>query len=368
MAVPARFGIWSSARWGAAAVALLSFLGAAAADDKLALDAPIPDDVPPGTVLAIGDPTTQRALEYSGEIGKLPFKVEWARITGGPATLDAFRAKALDVGSAADIPPIHATWVGVPVKIVAVRLRKDPAAHPNYAIAVAPGSGIERLEDLRGKRIAFSPGQAQGALVLRVLRKLGIDKKEVTLVELPATSDVYANALAARLVDVAPLGGALNVKKYLDAYAKDGAKAFPHGLIDDPGVLWVRTETLQDPAKAAAIKQYVKFWARAVEWQYAHRDEWATRYYVKDQGLPQQDAELVARSVGEPEIPADWSEFIERQQATIDLLAVETGRKSFDARTLFDRRFERVIAEAIALDKAAKKPLADADAAGSKEQ
>lgn len=355
MSTPARPSSQSVLIAGAAlAAAFALHSGLAHAAQQLPLDAQIPDSVPPGVVLAIGDPTTQRSLEYSGEIKNLPFKVEWARITGGPNTLDAFRAKALDIGSAADIPPIHATWVGVPVKIVAVRLRKDPLEHPIYSIGVAPGSHIDRLEDLRGKRIAFSPGQAQGALVLRVLKKLGIDKKDVTLVELPATSDVYSNALAARLVDAAPLGGGLTVKKYLEGYAKEGARVFAHGLIDDPSVLWVRTETLQDPAKAAAIKQYVKFWGRATEWAQAHRDEWTTRYYVKDQGLSSDDAKSIVRSAGEYDIPANWDEFIRRQQATVDLLAKETGRKNFDAQILFDRRFEHLAGEGIAADKTAR--------------
>jgi sulfonate transport system substrate-binding protein len=89
----------------------------------LPLDAPLPRAVPPGTTLVIGDPTTERVLEHTGWIKQLPFTVKWAEIFGGPGVTEAFHAKVLDVGSAADVPPIHATWVGIPVKIVAVRLR-----------------------------------------------------------------------------------------------------------------------------------------------------------------------------------------------------------------------------------------------------
>ena len=55
------------------------------------------------------DAAGTRALR---EIDKLPFKVEWANISGGPQTLEAFRADALDVGAVADIPPLLATWTG----------------------------------------------------------------------------------------------------------------------------------------------------------------------------------------------------------------------------------------------------------------
>lgn len=107
-----------------------------------------------------------------------------------------FRADALDVGSVADIPPIHATWTGLKVKIIAAKFRKDPVAHPIYQLGIAPGVEVKTLADLRGKRIAFSPGQAQGALVLRVLQAAGLKKQDVNLIKLPSKGDTYPVALA----------------------------------------------------------------------------------------------------------------------------------------------------------------------------
>src|ERR1700722_10985398 len=83
-------------------------------------DAPIADTVPPGTTLVVGGPTLLPMFKLSGELAKLPFKVEFTTISGGPGVLDAFRANALDVGAGNDIPAIHETWVGFDVKIVAV--------------------------------------------------------------------------------------------------------------------------------------------------------------------------------------------------------------------------------------------------------
>ncbi|WP_318275482.1 hypothetical protein [Streptomyces pharetrae] len=53
---------------------------------------------------------------------------------------------------------------------------------------------------------------------------------------------------------------------------------------------------------------------------------------------------------GHPDIPADWTEAIERQQQTIDLLAKEQKRPAFEADVLFDRRFEPVGAAALAAE------------------
>jgi len=311
--------------------------------------APISNEVPAGTTLVVGDPTTQRVLEYTGWDKKLPFKIQWAAISGGPGVTEAFQAKAIDIGSAADIPPIHAQWVDIPVKIVAFRLRENPLAHPVYVIGVSPKAKIDTLKQLKGKRIAYSAGQAQGAVVLRTLHALGIKASEVTLVDLPATSDVYTGALAAGQVDAAPIGAGLPAKRYLDHYAGDGAQVLRHPPFrDDPGLLYARAETVQDPAKAAAIRAYVEFWARAQQWINANREEWVDAYYVKDQGVSAADAQVIVRAAGAPEIPRDWSDIIALQQQTVNFMAEGIGREPFDASILFDRRFETFAADAIA--------------------
>lgn len=341
-------------RTALAALAAVS-LAACQGDDRaanvasLALDAPIPDKVPPGVELVIGDPANQAVIRHNGWEKELPFKVTWAQIAGGPAVTEAFHAGALDVGSAANIPPIHATFVGIPIKIVAVTLRKDPATHPSWVIAVGPKAKIASLADLRGKKIAFAAGQVQGEVVLRVLKQQGLTTKDVTLVELPSTGDVYPNALASGLVDAAPLGTGAPSKRYLQNYGRDGAKVLAHGAFrDDLGVLYVREETLKDAGKAAAIRDYVKLWARAQAWKQAHREEWTQLYYVKNQGLSPADARSVVEAGGDIVVPGDWAEARKMQQGSIDLLASETGRKPFGAAGLFDRRFETIGATAFA--------------------
>ncbi|WP_344476021.1 ABC transporter substrate-binding protein [Nonomuraea monospora] len=312
----------------------------------LAADAPLPTTVPKGTKLIVGDPPTKVALQLSGEIGKFSFDIEWANLSGGPQTSEAFRADALDVGAVAEIPPIHAVWTDLPAKIVASKFRQDPLAHPTYELGVAPGVSVRALADLRGKKIAYSPGQAQGALVLKALKKAGLTKDDVTLVELPSTGDVYPNALASKQVDVAPIGG-VNIKRYLTKFGRDGATTIAHGIRDDPGHLYVRTTTLRDPAKAAAIREYVAAWAKAARWVYEHPKEWIEGYYVKDQGLTAADGEYLVKQAGEPDIPADWADAIRRHQETIDILAAETGNPPLRAEDLYDLRYEAVGAQAV---------------------
>lgn len=327
------------------AVGLLTACGGTATAGNPASQAsfaPLATSVPEGTTIKVGDPSIRVALELSGLVKDLDgINVEFANISGGPQTTEAFRANALDVGSVADIPPIHATWTGLDVRIIASAYRQDAVNHPLYELGVAPGAGISRLEDLRGKKVAYSPGQAQGALVLRILEKAGLKQEDVKLVELPSTGDAYSSALSGKQVDAAPLGG-VQIKRYLAKYRADGATTLRHGLRDDPGHLYSPAKVLADPAKAAALAKYVEAWGKAQRWIEDHPKEWLEGYYVKDQGLSAEDGQYLIDAAGKRDVPTSWTEAIGRHQQTIDLLAREQKKPQLKAADLYDTRFEAI--------------------------
>ncbi|MDQ0689462.1 ABC transporter substrate-binding protein [Arthrobacter sp. W4I7] len=334
------------------ALGLLTACGGSATAGNPAVDqaslAPLATSVPAGTTIKVGDPTVKVALELSGLNKELDgFKVEFANISGGPQTTEAFRANALDVGSVADIPPIHATWTGLDVRIIASAYRQDAVNHPIYELGIAPGAGISSLQELRGKKIAYSPGQAQGALVLRILEKAGLAQDDVKLVELPSTGDTYSTALASKQVDAAPLGG-VQIKRYLAKYKADGGTTLRHGLRDDPGHLYSPAKVLADPAKAAALAAYVKVWGKAQRWIEDHPGEWLEGYYVKDQGLSREDGQYLIDTAGKRDLPTSWAEGIQRHQQTIDLLAREQKKPQLKAGDLYDTRFEAIAGTAFA--------------------
>lgn len=314
-----------------------------AAEAGLSLDAPLPERVGKDTVLIVGDPVTQWVFEHEGWDKQLPFTIRWAQITGGPDVTEAFHAKALDVGLGANVPPIHAAWIGLPVKIIAVRARRDPLRHPAFVWGVAPGAGIRTMADLKGKRIAFSPSQVQSQIVIQTLESVGLKPSDVTLVELPSSvgGDVYTSALAGKVVDAAPIGGGIVAERYLRKFAGQGAKVLDHPAFRDDLILaYVPVTTLQDPGKAAALAIYVRYWARAQQWQQSHKAELARGYYQEHQGLDAADARLIVDAAGDIDLPMHWQDARAYQQRAINLLSAETGRPRFDAATLFDPRFE----------------------------
>jgi sulfonate transport system substrate-binding protein len=272
---------------------------------------------------------------------KLPFTVSsWVNLGAGPDIINAFRAKSLDVGNNAGIPPIQAHFQGFDAKIVAIDLTRKP----NYLFATKPGSDIRTVADFKGKKLAFSQGQAQGVVLLRALKEAGLKYDDVKLV--PLTSNQFLTALQSGQVDVAPLANQ-QAPAYLKQYGSKGAHTIPTDVVDLLNLLWAPASVLADRAKAAAVAAYIPEWAKGQVWQWEHPDVWNREFYVKTQNLSLAQAESITKLANKPLFPPSWDEAIKWEQETADLLAEGGFVKEFKVDSLFDRRFEGIAARAV---------------------
>jgi sulfonate transport system substrate-binding protein len=316
--------------------------GAASADTAGAAAKPLTDKVPAGTSLKIASYQGQQQLQFRlAKLPKLPFTVSsWLNIGAGPDVINAFRAGSLDLANNAGIPPIQAHYQGFDAKIVAIDLTRKP----NYLFATRPGSDVHTVDDFKGKRLAFSQGQAQGVVLLRALKKAGLAYDEVKLV--PLTSNQFLTALQSGQVDVAPLANN-QAPAYLKQYEAKGARTIPTDVVDLLNLLWAPQSVLNDPAKASAIAAYIPQWAQGQVWQYEHPDVWNEEFYVKTQNLTLEQARGITRLANKPLFPPGWDEAITWEQETADLLAEGGFVKKFDVSSLFDHRFESIAAKAV---------------------
>ncbi|NUP40312.1 MAG: ABC transporter substrate-binding protein [Streptomyces sp.] len=316
--------------------------GSAAADSKGVPTAPLADRVPAGTSLKIASYQNTEQLQFKlAKLGDLPFKVSnWLNIGAGPDVINAFRANSLDVANNAGIPPIQAHYQGFDAKIVAINITRKP----NYLFATKPGSDIRSVADFKGRKLAFSQGQAQGVVLLRALKKAGLTYDEVDLV--PLTSNQFLTALQSGQVDIAPLPNQ-QAPAYLGQYESKGAHAITTDVVDLLNLLWAPASVLGDPAKAAAVAAYIPYWAKGQVWTYENPDAWNEEFYVKTQNLTLAQARGISRLANKPLFPPSWGEAIKWEQETADLLAEGGFVKKFDVSSLFDHRFESIAAKAV---------------------
>ncbi|MFE6091262.1 ABC transporter substrate-binding protein [Streptomyces massasporeus] len=324
----------------AAAAGLSGCADNSAAADEAASDAPLASKVPAGTSLKIASYQNTQQLQFKlAGFRDLPFKVSnWLNIGAGPDVINAFRAKSLEVANNAGIPPIQAHYQGFDAKIVAINITRKP----NYLFATKPGSDIRRVSEFRGKRLAFSQGQAQGVVLLRALKKAGLKYDDVELV--PLTSNQFLTALQSGQVDIAPLGNT-QAPAYLTQYKT--ARTITTDVVDLLNLLWAPVSVLNDRAKAAAVAAYIPYWAKGQVWTYEHPEEWNEQFYVGTQNLTLAQAKGITALANKPLFPPRWDEAIAWEQETADLLAEGGFVKKFDVSELFDHRFESLAAKAV---------------------
>ncbi|WP_128376680.1 ABC transporter substrate-binding protein [Streptomyces cavernae] len=333
----------SSLLGAAAAVGLTGCAGSSSAASKGSAAAePLATEVPAGTSLKIASFQGTQQLQFKlAELGEPPFTVaDWPNIGAGPDVINAFRAKSLDLANNAGIPPIQAHFQGFDAKIVAINITRKP----NYVFATKPGSDIRTVEDFKGRKLAFSQGQAQGVVLLRALKQAGVEYEDVNLV--PLTSNQFLTALQAGQVDIAPLGNTQS-PAYLQQYGAKGARVITTDVVDLLSLLWAPTSVLNDKAKAAAVAAYIPFWARGLVWQFENPDVWNEEFYVKTQNLTLAQAESITKLANKPLFPPSWDEAIKWEQETADLLAEGGFVKAFKVDDLFDHRFEGIAAQSV---------------------
>jgi sulfonate transport system substrate-binding protein len=321
----------------AGVAALVSLL--AAATVTFAEDGTLPTKVPSGTKIVLADDANNAAslLKLSGEYDKLAADVGFANFTSGPLRLEAIRAGAAQIGAVGDVPPILAHFSDANVVIVGVVVTEGPTT----IVATAPDSSIAELKDLKGKKVGINPGTAQQAIVFRDLKAAGLKPEDITPVNLGLAE--FADALRAGQIDAAVLKQP-DRARYLKSVAGSGAKE-----LDNAGdanknlkIIYASKVALDDPAQAAAIRDFVVHWYRASLWKNDHKDVWKAQYLIKDQRLSAEDADAVTTSEKRSYIPSWKGDIIPRQQETIDILQ---AAKSFKGKTLkaedeFDHRFD----------------------------
>jgi sulfonate transport system substrate-binding protein len=302
-----------------------------------------PKQTPARTTLVVADQNEalQTLIRASGVQAKLSSDITYANFLGGPAILEAFRAGVLDLATVGNTPPIQAHAAGEQIPIVAARVSSET----DYFLAVRPGLKIDSLEELKGKSIAYGEGTGRQPFVLNALKLAGLTRQHVKLVPLRAAD--FPDAIRTGQVDVAPLNEP-HFSRYIADFADRGASALPKVQNDrlpkSLTYLYASKKALDDPTKAAAIREFVAGWIDASRWSHQNIDAWVDAYYVKRQNLKAVDGRKIVESEGEFQFPL-LASLIAKQQSLIDVIH-EAGDlpRPLDARDEFDLRFDEVIA------------------------
>lgn len=102
-------------------------------------------------------------------------KIVWVEFPAGPPLLEALAVGSIDLGATGDSPPVFAQAAGKDLVYVAY----ESPAPEGSAVVVPVNSPIRSLEDLKGKRVAFTKGSSAHFLTAQVLKKAGLGLADI---------------------------------------------------------------------------------------------------------------------------------------------------------------------------------------------
>ncbi len=195
------------------------------------------------------------------EFAKDGIKVNWVFSVGSAAANESLRSRAVDFGSTAGVAALNARAQGVPQKSVYIYSKPEWTA-----LVTRPDTGITRVQDLKGKRVAAYVGTDPWFFLLRALEVHGLSSRDVTIVNIPHPE----GRLALERGDVDAWAGL--DPHMADVQLKQGYTLFYRNPdFNTYGSLNVLEETLNDHPDI--VRRVIALYERARRWTIEHPEE-----------------------------------------------------------------------------------------------
>src|SRR5829696_4841006 len=115
-------------------------------------------------------------LERTNALDGAPYDVQFSTFQFGPPLVEAAGADKIDLAWVGSTPPIFGAAAGSDFKIIAAVKERDSQEN---SIIVPKGSDIQRIEDLKGKKVAVPKGSSAHGLLLNALKRAGLSGGDV---------------------------------------------------------------------------------------------------------------------------------------------------------------------------------------------
>jgi NitT/TauT family transport system substrate-binding protein/sulfonate transport system substrate-binding protein len=106
-------------------------------------------------------------------LNPLDIEVQWIEFQFGPPMLEAMRVNSVDIGAVGDTPPVFAQAAHGDLLYIAAQ------RSGGQAILVPPGSTLQTLHDLKGRKVAFGRASSAHNLTLAALEKAGLNYDDI---------------------------------------------------------------------------------------------------------------------------------------------------------------------------------------------
>ncbi|EFM11266.1 aliphatic sulfonates family ABC transporter, periplasmic ligand-binding protein [Paenibacillus curdlanolyticus YK9] len=244
---------------------------------------------------------------YEEAFKKLNAEVVWSKFPSGPPLLEALVAGRVDLSFLGDGAAITGLSNKLPFQVIGL----NSLGKSNSTILVPKDSSIQKLADLKGKKVGLAKGTVANVYLIKVLKDIGLKQSDVNLINLQA-DDAQA----------AFESGQLDAWIVWDPYVtlnlnKGAARAIPvETEVLSPGSLIAQTDFAKKHPEL--VVEFLKVYKQASDYELAHKDE-AAKIFEEQTKIPAAVIkQILDRS--EPILSTYTQAALDAQQATVDIL------------------------------------------------
>ena len=205
-------------------------------------------------------------LLKTAKLDDFPYKVEFAQFPAGNLMIEAINAGSIDLASASEIPPIFAGAAKSDFKTIAV----IKSTTLQQELVVPANSAIKTVADLKGKKVAYVKATTAHYFLLKMLEQAGLSFSDIQAAAL-GTADGLAALQGGSVDALASFGVSI-----ITAHA-NGATTLASGedILSGNFDIVARPGAIKDPAKKAAIVDFLGRLQQAADWQGENLEAWA---------------------------------------------------------------------------------------------
>ncbi|MET3849150.1 ABC transporter substrate-binding protein [Paenibacillus sp. OAE614] len=268
-----------------------------------------------------------------------PYKVEFSVFQGGNLQLEAMAGDHLDIALTSEIPPIFASQAADGGNLQIIAIQKSDTLEQE--LVIPKGSTVRQVSDLKGKKVAYVKSTTAHYFLVKMLEEAGLNWSDIEPVAL-STSDGLSALIGGSVDALASYGNAIISAHQNGATTLASAKDILSGNFP---VITTKADIV-DPAKHAAIADFLNRLNQYNEWIHNNQKKWAEIVAENTKQPLEQALETLKNSQEQrpTKVTAISDEAIASQQDVADTLqSVGLLTKKVDVKSLWSDAFSQLI-------------------------
>ncbi|MDT3425025.1 sulfonate transport system substrate-binding protein [Paenibacillus forsythiae] len=215
----------------------------------------------------VGWPEWEEGFKAAGLLDT-PYKLEFSVFQGGNLELEAIAADQLDFAITSEIPPIFASQATNQGNFKIVGVQKWNTLLQE--LVVPKNSPIKSVAELKGKQVAYVQNTTSQYFLAKMLESAGLTWKDIVPVKL-TTAEGLTALVGGKVDALASYSNSITAAHQNGATTLASAKDILSGNFP----ISVNVNAINDPARHAAVADFLERLTRYYEWTRANQEQWA---------------------------------------------------------------------------------------------